>query len=58
MRLKYKDRMKCDLVCCGHTHFPTASGTYFNSGSWTELPATYLLVDNGKVDLKCWSDSK
>lgn len=45
----------CTAVCCGHTHHPTANTDlpvpYFNSGSWTELPCTYLTVANGVVQL-------
>ena len=31
--IKYKDKMKCDMICVGHTHCPEANdGAYFNSG--------------------------
>ncbi len=52
--LKYKEKMKCDLVCCGHTHLAMEADPYYNSGTWTELPPTYLIVDNGKIELKKW----
>ena len=46
-------RMGCDVVLCGHTHHCAAASEdgidYFNSGCWTELPATWLAVDSGKV---------
>lgn len=41
-----------DLVCCGHTHHPVESEMYYNSGSWTEHPPTYLAVNHGVVSLK------
>ncbi len=46
-------RLGCDAVLCGHTHHCAAASEdgidYFNSGCWTELPATWLAVDSGKV---------
>ena len=42
----------CDAVCCGHTHNAQQSAPYFNSGSWTELPCTYLVIENGNVQLR------
>lgn len=49
---KYAITKKCQIVCCGHTHLeiehPGEIG-YFNSGCWTELPCTYLIVSNGDV---------
>jgi UDP-2,3-diacylglucosamine pyrophosphatase LpxH len=48
-------RKGCSSVCCGHTHVPAAKTdqaiAYYNSGSWTELPCTYLTVDAGAVQL-------
>jgi UDP-2,3-diacylglucosamine pyrophosphatase LpxH len=48
-------RAGCNAVCCGHTHHPTVNTEgpihYFNSGCWTELPCTYLTVDNGVIEL-------
>ena len=45
----------CRAVCCGHTHFATTreegAVAYYNSGSWTELPCTYLTVADGCVRL-------
>jgi UDP-2,3-diacylglucosamine pyrophosphatase LpxH len=31
---------------------------YFNSGSWTTLPASYIVIDNGKVELKYYGGEK
>ena len=42
----------CDIVVAGHTHHAVAKEVYFNSGSWTELPCSYLLVNQGQVELK------
>src|SRR5262249_48877032 len=43
-----------DMVCCGHTHMAIAKPVlvgYFNSGCWTELPCSYLTVENGEVQV-------
>ncbi len=55
MALKHKNKLDCDIVCCGHTHLAASEGNYFNSGTWTELPPTYLTIDNGNVELKTWT---
>jgi UDP-2,3-diacylglucosamine pyrophosphatase LpxH len=51
-------RKGCTSVCCGHTHVAAANTeqpvAYFNSGCWTELPCTYLTVDNGTVALRVY----
>src|SRR5262249_45015149 len=48
-------RQGCDAVCCGHTHHAVANTGgpvhYFNSGCWTELPCTYLTVEDGLIEL-------
>lgn len=44
-----------EAVTCGHTHYPEdriINGIrYVNTGSWTELPAFYLLVTAGEMTL-------
>lgn len=52
---KYKNKANCDIVCVGHTHLAVSDGDYYNSGTWTELPPTYLTVNNGTVELKTWT---
>jgi UDP-2,3-diacylglucosamine pyrophosphatase LpxH len=53
--IKLAQRLHCTAVCCGHTHAAVEQldtpVAYFNSGCWTELPCTYLIVDNGVVRL-------
>jgi UDP-2,3-diacylglucosamine pyrophosphatase LpxH len=48
-------RRGCCAAICGHTHHPCAHTNqpipYFNSGSWTELPCTYLTVTDGLVQV-------
>ena len=47
-RLRHADR-----VFCGHTHqatFTERDGVaYYNSGSWTDFPPTYLTIDSDGV---------
>lgn len=44
-----------DYIFCGHTHKAMRerrSGTrYFNSGSWTDSPATYITVEGKKIEI-------
>jgi UDP-2,3-diacylglucosamine pyrophosphatase LpxH len=51
-------RRGCHAVCCGHTHHACAHTSqpipYFNSGCWTELPCTYLTVEDGAVRLNAF----
>ena len=49
---KMMAKKECDIVCCGHTHHAVAGDCYFNSGSWTETPPTYLVVNQGRVELR------
>lgn len=52
--LEYAERHGYNAVCCGHTHFalecPGDIG-YYNSGCWTELPCTFLSIENGTINL-------
>lgn len=43
-----------DYVCCGHVHYAEADNinSYYNSGSWTESPCTYIEISNDKIELK------
>jgi len=51
-------RKHCTIACCGHSHAPVEPTDqpipYVNSGSWTELPCTYLTVLNGEVSLRAF----
>lgn len=56
---KAKEHMterKCDIVCCGHTHRSEDQYPYYNTGSWSELPCTYVTIKDGKIELKTWSN--
>jgi UDP-2,3-diacylglucosamine pyrophosphatase LpxH len=50
----YARESGADIVCCGHTHMPIQKPEigYFNGGCWTEYPAHYLAVRNGRVTLE------
>jgi UDP-2,3-diacylglucosamine pyrophosphatase LpxH len=55
----YAAGLGCAAVCCGHTHVATANRSgevhYFNSGCWTEVPCSYLTVQDGHVELRSFS---
>lgn len=59
--IEHARKMGCAVVCCGHTHQPVAKYdlpiAYYNSGSWTELPCTYLTILNGQVELHSFGAS-
>jgi predicted phosphodiesterase len=44
-----------DYIFCGHTHkaLKEKKGKirYFNSGCWTEIPSTYVTLDEKKVEI-------
>jgi UDP-2,3-diacylglucosamine pyrophosphatase LpxH len=43
--------LKCDFGITGHSHHPYIGNRYANAGSWTELPCSFLTIDEGVVDL-------
>jgi len=55
---KHKEKERCDFVCCGHTHLAEEDKDYYNSGCWTESSPTYLLIDNGKIELRIYEQEK
>ena len=59
--VEYARKRGVDVVCCGHTHLPTADidgpVEYFNSGCWTERPCHYLAVADGVVELRPYHDA-
>lgn len=70
---EYAHKKGADYIICGHTHIPMTKSFimgdknkdmedyeihYFNSGSWTALPASYIVIDNGKVELKYYEGEK
>lgn len=67
--LRVAGRMRCkaltharaqryDGICVGHTHmagdFELDGVRYFNSGCWTERPATFIGVRNGRPRIYSW----
>ncbi len=46
---------QADRVFCGHTHqalhIERDGVAYYNSGSWTDFPPTYLTIDSGGVQI-------
>ncbi len=51
--LEFGKERKADFIFCGHTHqaMSRTDGdvTYFNTGSWTDIPSTYITIDEGGV---------
>jgi len=39
------------IVVTGHTHFAENDGKYINCGCFTELPCSYVLIQNGEISL-------
>lgn len=54
--IAYAKSQNADAVCCGHTHHAEAVTTtevkYYNSGCWTEMPCSYLMIKDGEVTLE------
>ena len=59
-------RVACELnfeaIACGHTHaamdVERNGRRYFNTGSWTEKPLHYLLVDAELIQLRVYGDGE
>lgn len=56
---EYGKQRKANIVICGHTHqaekhsYPEKNITYYNSGCWTDIPSSYILIyENGEVEIK------
>jgi UDP-2,3-diacylglucosamine pyrophosphatase LpxH len=56
---EYAKHKKANVVICGHTHqenkyeYPEKGITYYNSGCWTDIPSSYILIyENGEVEIK------
>lgn len=57
--VEYGKHKKADVVICGHTHkadtydYPEKNMKYYNSGCWTDLPSSYIVImENGEVEVK------
>jgi UDP-2,3-diacylglucosamine pyrophosphatase LpxH len=57
--VEYARHKKADVVFCGHTHkctkyeYPDKKITYYNSGCWTDIPSSYIIIyENSEVELK------
>ena len=53
--LDFGREVGADIVLCGHTHQPMmrqhGAVTYYNSGCWTDIPSTYLTIDDDGVTM-------
>jgi UDP-2,3-diacylglucosamine pyrophosphatase LpxH len=56
---EYARHKNADVVVCGHTHqackyeYPEKGVTYYNSGCWTDIPSSYIVVsENGEPEIK------
>ncbi|MBI5402061.1 MAG: UDP-2,3-diacylglucosamine diphosphatase [Ignavibacteriae bacterium] len=57
--VEYGRHRNADIVICGHTHkadmyeYPEKNMVYYNSGCWTDLPSSYILIyEGGKTEIK------
>jgi UDP-2,3-diacylglucosamine pyrophosphatase LpxH len=57
--VEYAKHKNADIAICGHTHkadsytYPGKNITYYNSGCWTDLPSSYLIIhENGNPEIK------
>lgn len=48
-------KKNCNTVCCGHVHkscvLDKKGVKYFNSGSWTELPCSYIRIEGSDIKI-------
>lgn len=57
---KYRDSQGNATVICGHTHKSEidSEAKYVNTGSWTEIPGDYVVIDEeGNINLYKWEES-
>jgi len=51
----YGKKYGADFVFCGHTHKATEKSNhnvrYFNSGCWTDIPCTYITIDENDIQI-------
>jgi len=54
--IKYAKLKGADFVFCGHTHAVNEKKRwgikYYNSGSWVESPASYIIIKGNKIEIK------
>ena len=58
--IEYAKKQECSVVFCGHTHmeiYHPGEISYYNSGCWTELPCSYIVVRDGNVELRKFDDT-
>ena len=60
---EYARHRNAEVVICGHTHqagkyeYPEKEITYYNSGCWTDIPSSYIVVyENGEPEIKYFED--
>jgi UDP-2,3-diacylglucosamine pyrophosphatase LpxH len=54
--IKYGKKEGVSYVFCGHTHKAIQkmnhSIKYYNSGCWTDIPCTYITIDEGNINIR------
>ena len=60
---EYGKHRKIDVIICGHTHkasehiFPEKKIVYYNTGCWTDIPSSYIVVHNdGMTEIKYFNE--
>ncbi len=53
--IKYGEKSGANYVFCGHTHKHLEKNKngikYYNSGCWTDLPCTYITIDENNIKI-------
>jgi len=53
--MAYGRKHQAKYVFCGHTHKAMQKEKdgmeYYNSGCWTDLPCTYITIEDGQIDI-------
>ena len=56
--IRYARLRGVDYIFCGHTHkakkVRRGNITYYNSGCWTDVPSTYITLDEDNIQIHKW----
>ncbi|PIV51575.1 UDP-2,3-diacylglucosamine diphosphatase [Candidatus Falkowbacteria bacterium CG_4_10_14_0_2_um_filter_36_22] len=53
--VRYARLRRANYIFCGHTHiakyYNSGDIEYYNSGSWTEVPSSFIAIDKNKAEI-------